>query len=114
MACVCGEATCGSRLNTSGVFAFPRLRTSRRVKQRHWQRRFTGEMSQRRRRLPWTCTAFLACRLKPMMDIDQRFRDAVQRLWAARDEQQKKQAERGTIDAGTRGAVTGGTQMGAL
>jgi Restriction endonuclease XhoI len=49
-----------------------------------------------------------------MVDIDQRFRDAVQRFWAARDEQRKKQAERGTIDAGTRGAVTGGTQMGAL
>ena len=49
-----------------------------------------------------------------MVDIDQRFRDAVQRFWAARDEQQRKPAERGTIDAGTRGAVTGGTQMGAL
>jgi Restriction endonuclease XhoI len=49
-----------------------------------------------------------------MVNIDQRFRQAVQRFWTARDEQQKKQEERGTIDAGTRGAVTGGTQMGAL
>jgi Restriction endonuclease XhoI len=48
------------------------------------------------------------------VNIDQRFRQAVQRFWTARDEQQKKQEERGTIDAGTRGAVTGGTQMGAL
>jgi hypothetical protein len=49
-----------------------------------------------------------------MVDNDQRFRDAVQHFWTARSAQKKKQEERGKIDAGTRGAVTGGTQMGAL
>src|SRR4051794_30854606 len=35
-------------------------------------------------------------------------------FWLARQKQQEKQVEAGKIDAGTRGAVTGGTQMGAL
>jgi hypothetical protein len=48
------------------------------------------------------------------IDIEQRFRDAVLHYWTARQKQQKKQVEGGKIDAGTRGAVTGGTQMGAL
>lgn len=48
------------------------------------------------------------------MDLDRRFHDAVQRFWHARDSQKKKQVDSGRIDAGTRGAVTGGTQMGAL
>lgn len=48
------------------------------------------------------------------IDIDDRFRDAVSRYWAARRKQREKQVEGGKIDAGTRGAVTGGTQMGAL
>jgi hypothetical protein len=48
------------------------------------------------------------------MDIDQRFADAVQQFWTGRDAQKKKQEEGGVIDAGTRGAVTGGTHMGAL
>lgn len=47
-------------------------------------------------------------------DLDQRFVAAVQSFWDARSRQAQEQAERGTIDAGTRGAVTGGTQMGAL
>ncbi len=49
-----------------------------------------------------------------MIDIDQRFQEAVQHFWDAREKQQKKQVEGGKIDAGSRGAVTGGTQMGAL
>lgn len=49
-----------------------------------------------------------------MIDVEVRFHQAVQRFWAARAAQKMKQQERGTIDAGTRGAVTGGTQMGAL
>jgi hypothetical protein len=49
-----------------------------------------------------------------MDDLKQRFRDAVQGFWDARRRQQEKQIEGGRIDAGTRGAVTGGTQMGAL
>lgn len=49
-----------------------------------------------------------------LSDIDDRFREAVQSFWDARDRQQQKQIEAGKIDAGTRGAVTGGTQMGGL
>jgi len=49
-----------------------------------------------------------------LADIDQRFQDAVQAFWDARDHQQQKQVDAGRIDAGTRGAVTGGTQMSAL
>ena len=49
-----------------------------------------------------------------LVDLDRRFQQAVQAFWNARDRQQQKQIEAGKIDAGTRGAVTGGTQMGAL
>jgi restriction endonuclease XhoI-like protein len=49
-----------------------------------------------------------------LADLDDRFQTAVQAFWDARDRQQQKQVEAGKIDAGTRGAVTGGTQMGAL
>lgn len=47
-------------------------------------------------------------------DLEQRFQDAVQSFWDARGRQAQKQIEGGKIDAGTRGAVTGGTQMGGL
>lgn len=49
-----------------------------------------------------------------LADLDERFRQAVQAFWDARDRQQQKQVAAGKIDAGTRGAVTGGAQMGAL
>ena len=49
-----------------------------------------------------------------MIDIEGRFFDAIQHFWTARRNQQQKQIEGGRIDAGSRGAVTGGTQMGAL
>ena len=49
-----------------------------------------------------------------LANLDNRFGEAVQSFWDARDRQQQKQVEAGKIDAGTRGAVTGGTQMGAL
>ena len=49
-----------------------------------------------------------------LADLDERFREAVQAFWDARDRQQRKQIAAGKIDGGTRGAVTGGTQMGAL
>lgn len=49
-----------------------------------------------------------------LVNIDARLQDAVQSFWDARARQQQKQADAGRIDAGTRGAVTGGTQMGAL
>ncbi|HSH58999.1 MAG TPA: PaeR7I family type II restriction endonuclease [Acidimicrobiales bacterium] len=49
-----------------------------------------------------------------MTDLAQRFQEAIQSYWRARLSQQQKQVEGGRIDAGTRGAVTGGTQMGAL
>lgn len=48
------------------------------------------------------------------MGIEARFQAAVQSFWDARSRQQQKQIEGGKIDAGTRGAVTGGSQMGAL
>jgi hypothetical protein len=47
-------------------------------------------------------------------DLDQRLQDAVQSFWDARDRRQQRQVEAGRIDAGTRGAVTGGSQMGQL
>ncbi len=49
-----------------------------------------------------------------LTDLGARFQEAVQAFRDARDRQQQKQVEAGKIDAGTRGAVTGGTQMGAL
>ena len=48
------------------------------------------------------------------LDISDRFYKAVQSYWDSRALQLKKQVEGGKLDAGTRGAVTGGTQMGAL
>jgi hypothetical protein len=48
------------------------------------------------------------------LDIDKRLRQAVQSYWDARARNKQKQVESGKIDAGTRGEVTGGTQMGAL
>lgn len=47
-------------------------------------------------------------------DLDERFHAAVQAFWDGRRDQKQKQVDAGTIDAGNRGAVTGGTQMGAL
>ncbi len=48
------------------------------------------------------------------LDLDARFQKAIQDYWSARERQQKKQIQGGKIDSGTRGAVTGGTQMGSL
>jgi hypothetical protein len=48
------------------------------------------------------------------LNTDQRLHEAVQSYWNARDKNLQKQKDAGKIDAGTRGAVTGGTQMGAL
>lgn len=48
------------------------------------------------------------------IDIDQRLQKAVQAYWHARASNKEKQVQSGRIDAGTRGEVTGGTQMGAL
>ena len=48
------------------------------------------------------------------MDIERRLQRAVQSYWNARARNKKKQIEGGKIDAGTRGEVTGGTQMGAM
>jgi hypothetical protein len=49
-----------------------------------------------------------------MIDIEGRLQDAIQSYWNARANNKQKQVESGRIDAGTRGEVTGGTQMGAL
>lgn len=48
------------------------------------------------------------------LDVDKRLQEAVQSYWNARAKNKEKQVESGKIDAGTRGEVTGGTQMGAL
>jgi hypothetical protein len=48
------------------------------------------------------------------MDIDGRLRQAVQSYWDARSQNKAKQVAGGKIGAGTRGGVTGGTQMGAI
>lgn len=47
-------------------------------------------------------------------ELQTRFQAAVQQFWDARARQQQKQVEAGHLDAGTRGAATGGTQMGRL
>ncbi len=48
------------------------------------------------------------------VNIEERFRDAVQYIWTGRLRQREKQAEAGKIDAGSRGDVTGGGHMGAI
>jgi hypothetical protein len=48
------------------------------------------------------------------LDIDKRLQKAVQSYWDARSKNKEKQIEGGKIDAGTRGEVTGGAQMGAM
>jgi len=49
-----------------------------------------------------------------LTNLDERFEEAVQHFWAARELQQQKQVDAGKLDSGTRGAVTGGAQMEAL
>lgn len=48
------------------------------------------------------------------MDIEKRLQEAVQSFWTGRETQAGKQKESGKVDAGIRGAVTGGQHMGAL
>jgi hypothetical protein len=48
------------------------------------------------------------------LDIKKRLHEAVQSYWDARAKNKEKQIEGGKIDAGTRGEVTGGSQMGAM
>ncbi len=48
------------------------------------------------------------------MDTDKRLQEAVQSYWDARGKNKEKQKISGKIDAGTRGEVTGGTQMGGI
>jgi hypothetical protein len=48
------------------------------------------------------------------INVEARLQAAVQSYWDARAKNREKQVESGKIDAGTRGEVTGGTQMGAL
>jgi hypothetical protein len=48
------------------------------------------------------------------LDIEKRLQKAVQGYWDARARNKEKQVQSGKIDAGTRGEVTGGTQMGGL
>ena len=48
------------------------------------------------------------------MHLETRLQNAVQSYWNARAKNKEKQVQSGKIDAGSRGEVTGGTQMGAL
>jgi hypothetical protein len=48
------------------------------------------------------------------LDTDKRLKKAVQSYWNARAKNKEKQIEGGKIDAGTRGEVTGGAQMGGM
>jgi hypothetical protein len=48
------------------------------------------------------------------LNIDARLQKAVQSYWQARAKNKQKQVQSGKIDAGSRGEVTGGAQMGAL
>jgi hypothetical protein len=48
------------------------------------------------------------------LNTDKRLEEAVQSYWDARAKNKEKQVNSGKIDAGTRGEVTGGTQMGGL
>jgi Restriction endonuclease XhoI len=48
------------------------------------------------------------------LNIEKRLQDAVQSYWDARAKNKEKQIEGRRIDAGTRGEVTGGAQMGAM
>lgn len=48
------------------------------------------------------------------MDIDKRLQEAVQSFWTGRAAQANRQKAAGKVDAGIRGAVTGGQHMGAL
>jgi hypothetical protein len=48
------------------------------------------------------------------LDTEKRLQEAVQSYWDARTKNKEKQVQSGKIDAGTRGEVTGGTQMGGL
>jgi Restriction endonuclease XhoI len=48
------------------------------------------------------------------LDIERRLQKAVQSYWDARAKNKEKQVVGGKIDAGTRGEVTGGSQMGAM
>jgi hypothetical protein len=49
-----------------------------------------------------------------LLDTEKRLRQAVQSYWNARAGNKEKQIEGGKIDTGTRGEVTGGSQMGAM
>ena len=52
--------------------------------------------------------------MKGKINIERRLQEAIQSYWNARAKNKEKQIQSGKIDAGTRGEVTGGTQMGAL
>lgn len=52
--------------------------------------------------------------MRNKLNVDRRLQAAIQSYWNARTTNREKQIESGKIDAGTRGEVTGGTQMGEL
>jgi hypothetical protein len=48
------------------------------------------------------------------VSVEERFKQAIESFWTTRKAQQKRQEAKGQPDAGLRGAVTGGAQMGVL
>lgn len=60
------------------------------------------------------CIVSMLKNWRERLDIDKRLQEAIQSYWDARAKNKEKQLQSGKIDAGTRGEVTGGTQMGAL
>lgn len=49
-----------------------------------------------------------------MENLSDRFREAVQAFWTGREDALQRQIAAGTVDAGSRGAVTAGGHMGAI
>ncbi len=58
--------------------------------------------------------ALVKARWRRLLHIEKRLQRAIQSYWDARARNKEKHVQSGKIDAGTRGEVTGGTQMGAL
>jgi len=48
------------------------------------------------------------------IDLDARYRDAIQYIWTGRQQQREKKSKAGKTDAGSRGDVTAGGHMAAL
>src|SRR6267142_3665113 len=114
MVCACAAGICASRPNTCGVSACLRLTRCPRRNYTNSGLPSASVTGTGLRMLPFKHTAWTHTRWRLRLDIDKRLHKAVQSYWDARAKNKEKQIQSGKIDAGTRGEVTGGTQMGAL